>query len=341
MLKKNSLIDIGAIASRKKILEHKKTILFLIIYLIFLSAILYFFKFGGPTEDVTIYKGVVKGDQSAFMALSILFSAPTLKEAGVNIVADEVPFFVDAKGNVLEFPYYRQLLMHNIQAAHRNGLQYCMELMVAYLGNDYGRFTIPERVWDTFFPQYNRLVLEYAEFAERNGVEMFAPLVEADGFLGLNILVDEESLRGFEKASDWGQEILHKIKERYSGKVLYRSGITMLGPERPDSEIARWDTFRDNVYINFTGYDYIGFTIVPQWIPNWEYGNPDAEERYRIWLNEVIDYTLMCAERDGCKGVIATEFGEEGVFEEGKGKLSGYFYWFNEPVLYWYGEGLP
>jgi hypothetical protein len=51
----------------------------------------------------------------------------------------------------------------------------------------------------------------------------------------------------------------------------------------------------------------------------------------------------MLAERDGCKGVIATEFGEERVFEAGEGKLSGYFYWFDQPELikYWYEERLP
>jgi hypothetical protein len=51
----------------------------------------------------------------------------------------------------------------------------------------------------------------------------------------------------------------------------------------------------------------------------------------------------MWAERDGCKGVIATEFGEEILFEEGEGKLSGYFYWFTKPedIRYWYKERLP
>ena len=46
---------------------------------------------------------------------------------------------------------------------------------------------------------------------------------------------------------------------------------------------------------------------------------------------------------DGCKGVIATEFGEERVFEEGEGKLSGYVFWFTEPdvIKYWYKERLP
>jgi hypothetical protein len=294
-------------------------------------------------EEVEVYKGINKGDQTGFMGFTILFSANTLREAGVNLVVDEVPLFIDFEGNVMEFPYYRQLLIHNIETAHRSGLKYCIQLMVAYLGGDYNRFTIPERIWPNFFPQYDKLVLEYADLAEKYGVEMFAPLIEADGFLGMQPLLKEDSLRGFEKASDWGQEILRKIRQRYHGSILWRSGITSNGPE-DGSDIGRWETFRDNVYINFTGYDYIGFTVAMWQVPNWwEQDKPGAEIRYREYMREVMDYALMCAERDRCKGVIATEFSEEILFEEGEGKLSGYFFWFNDPDLieYWYKEKLP
>jgi hypothetical protein len=58
--------------------------------------------------------------------------------------------------------------------------------------------------------------LEYAELAEKYGVELFAPLNEADGVLGLSILQEEGSPRGYEAASAWGQEILPGIRERYS-----------------------------------------------------------------------------------------------------------------------------
>ena len=294
-------------------------------------------------EEAEVYKGINQGDQTGFMGFTILFSATTLKESGVNLVVAKVPFFIDHEGNVMEFPYYRQLLVHNIEAAHRNGLKYCIQLQVAYLGEDYNRFTIPERIWPNFFPQYDKLVLEYADLAEKHGVEMFAPLIEADGFLGTQPLLNEDGLRGFQKASDWGQEILQKIRQRYHGSILWRSGITTNGP-KDGSDIGRWETFRDNVYINFTGYDYIGFTVATWQVENWwKDDKPEFERRYRAYIREVIEYTLMCAERDGCKGVIATEFGEERVFEEGEGKLSGYVFWFDEPDLieYWYKERLP
>ena len=87
---------------------------------------------------------------------------------------------------------------------------------------------------------------------------MFGPWLEGDQALGTAFLVDEESLRGIEKASEWGQEILYKIREVYSGNILWRSGITFLGHREGE---GRWEKFRDNGYINFTGYDYIGFSI--------------------------------------------------------------------------------
>jgi hypothetical protein len=46
---------------------------------------------------------------------------------------------------------------------------------------------------------------------------------------------------------------------------LWRAGITQYSLEG-DWAGGRWEAFRDHAYINFTGYDYIGFTIYPKWI---------------------------------------------------------------------------
>jgi len=326
---------------KQTILKHRKKALFIGLYVVFLIGILFFFKVGTPPRgDVGVYKGVVKGDNTGFSGFTILFSAPDMKEAGVNIVIDEVPFFVDYDGNVREFPFFRQIIMHNIKAAHRSGLRYGFTLQETYIHGEPGAITIPERTWPTFFPQWNQMILKYAALAERNGVEIFGHWVEGECALGFEILIEEDSIRGYEKASDWGQFILHKIREVYSGNVLWRAGITQVGPERPDSN-AKWDTFRDEVYMNFTGYDYIGFTIYPTFVADFVHGDPESERRYREYMNEVIDYLLEIVERDGCKGVIATEFAEERVFEEGLGKLSGFFYYFTEPTKIWYSERFP
>lgn len=93
--------------------------------------------------------------------------------------------------------------------------------------------------------------------------------------------------------------------------------------------------------MNFTGYDYIGFTIYPAFTGDFIYGDPESEKAYREYMNEVIDYLLKIAERDSCEGVIATEFAEERVFEEGLGKLSGFFFYFTEEGKLWYSERFP
>jgi hypothetical protein len=261
-----------------------------------------------------------------------------LKQAGVNMVVDKVPFFVDLEGNVHEFPYYKQLLIHNIEAAHRAGLQYCMTLQDQYLLRKPGApHVVPENLWLKFLANWNKVVLEYADLAEKYGVEMFAPLIEPDGVVGPEL------------ALEWGQEIVSQIRERYGGKILCRSGLGFEGLYggglwvEPGDFLEGMEDEPFNRAGAFRGYDYIGFTVVPTMISNWEYGDPVAESRYRIFLNEFMDYALMRAEMDGCKGVIATEFGEERVFEVGEEKLSGYFYWFDEPDLieYWYKERLP
>jgi len=105
---------------------------------------------------------------------------------------------------------------------------------------------------------------------------------------------------------------------------------------------------RDEAYINFTGYDYIGFTIWPEWMP------PGASpEDYREFVRDVINTTTEWAERDGCEGVIVTEFGLGRykhplsiVFEEGEGRLKGYVTWiqtgeYHSELKYWYKERLP
>jgi hypothetical protein len=79
-----------------------------------------------------------------------------------------------------EFPFFRQIIMHNIKAAHRNGLHYGFVLQETYIHGRPGAITVPERVWPTFLPQWNKMILKYAALAERNGVEIFGPWVEGE-----------------------------------------------------------------------------------------------------------------------------------------------------------------
>jgi hypothetical protein len=266
---------------------------------------------------------------------------------------------MDSQGNIHELPFMKQLTIEQIQTAHRNGLKVYLDMK-----NNYGplwevvqgkeaHFTLPERFWPTFFKQYNKKVLEWAEIAERYGVELFSPMHEQGGVLGFEILQDRGSLSGYEKASEWGQEILPGIKERYHGKLIWNGGF---GPLLTAELHERG---HDELYINFTGYDYIGFTAYPASLPS------KGPEGYREWVSQTIDLLSRWAERDGCDGVMATEmvlaFGlpprskggykdfvaYDMVFEAGEGRLSGYFPgfgsepWDKEGFKHWYKERLP
>jgi hypothetical protein len=209
-----------------------------------------------------------------------------------------------------------------------------------------------ERLWPTFFKQYNKKVLEYAEIAEKYGVELFAPMHEQDGVIGLWILHDRGSFSGYNKASEWGQEILPGIKERYHGKLVWEGAFNN-GRLVPPEQYRR---VLDELYINFTGYDYIGFTTSPTFAPE------EGPEEYRECVRCTIDTLSKWAERDGCEGVIAAEMtlayavtstgwkdflANDIVFEEGEGKLSGYIpgfgseSWEKEGLKHWYKEKLP
>jgi hypothetical protein len=115
--------------------------------------------------------------------------------------------------------------------------------------------------WDSF-------IIETAKTAEKWGVEFFAPLAEPEG------LFEEDTGR-------WAQEILPKIKEVYHGEIIWRGG--------------------DLIDMDFSGYDYIGFTTFMD-------SNTTAE-KYSQALDQKLDQALGFCQRDNCKGVMITEFG--------------------------------
>lgn len=83
------------------------------------------------------------------------------------------------------------------------------------------------------------VVFEWAEFAEENGVEMFAPGFE------MALILDAE------EAETWFPDVLPRIREVYSGRVGFA--------EIPYG--IQWD--RLNGSRVFEGYDFAGITIFP------------------------------------------------------------------------------
>ncbi len=138
--------------------------------------------------------------------------------------------------------------------------------------------------WDSF-------IIETAKMAEKWGVEFFAPLAEPENVFGKD-------------TGRWAQEILPKVKTVYNGEIIWRGG--------------------DLIDMDFTGYDYIGFTTFMD--------KDMTSEEYSRHVNSELDIALSFCQRDNCKGVMITEFGSwqdhdpgdmlSGIFEItiGKGK---------------------
>ena len=84
------------------------------------------------------------------------------------------------------------------------------------------------------------------------------------------------------RAISWGQEILPELRERYSGKLVFKVCFEYL-------DIA-----------NFSGYDYASFSLGPV---GYHWGPEVCREN----IHKIIDLGLSLAARDNCEGVIIGE----------------------------------
>jgi hypothetical protein len=222
-------------------------------------------------------------------------------------------------------PVQEELIIANIQAAHRNGLRVGLTMGKCMPASE----EISLEAW-------NSKVIEYAKLAEEYDVELFAPMNEP------------EVLFGPSASATWGQEILPKIREVYHGQVIWKGGATG-DIEPPPGQPGP----------NFSGYDYVGFTIgVGSGITLKEFPQPLEEFSQRVdyWLDTILRY----AERDNCTGVMITEFygrlpgkwekeawseetearAHEIVLEKGKDKVDGFFA-LDFVGLSFFGEEIP
>ena len=91
---------------------------------------------------------------------------------------------------------------------------------------------------DKVLDSYEPVVIELAKIAEEEGADVFAPMKETEFIIGSTT-----------KASKWSQDILPKIKEVYSGKIVWRGDFH--------------DAYKSSSkQVDFSGYDIIGFTTL-------------------------------------------------------------------------------
>ena len=285
-----------------------KTLTFLIVVLVFVSLVFHGFSGEPPSGEAKIYKGIWS-PAFPYTAKMLSFDIEQLREDGVNTLSFGPNYDTDSEGRIQGVPLMKELTILFIQTAHRNGFR------VFLVPNLWGPDLSIEKIdSDLFFKQSTKINLEWAEIAERYGVEMYAPSNEPS-----MVIPNKEAV------NKWTHDVAIKVREKYHGILVYKAAI------------ADWGFDND-----YRGYDYVGLDLFPY--------NQTLDE----WRRDVrfhLERGLEFAERDGAKGVIFSEIGVqvgqlEGLvsttktpfsldyqkeaykifFEEGRDKVSGFVF---------------
>ena len=165
-----------------------------------------------------------------------------------------------------------------IAAAHERGIGILLSPYVE--SRDYWA----ERKWRLDENVWTETVLKWAEFAEKNRVEMFAPGIEMN-------LILEENVSG-----KWLRDILPEIRKVYRGKVVTAELYDIERWKIPDKEGA------------FRGYDCIGLTFFPRKNYN---GTSDIRsfEDYREYMENESETLDSLSEKYGIPCKIAVPMG--------------------------------
>lgn len=212
-----------------------------------------------------------------------------LKSLGVNTMS-----FVPSRSPLPDGTFRtksdaKQFVIAQIVESHKQGIQ------VYLVPNFRHPSPFPDRrIAETYLENFTPIVLEWAEIAEEYGVALFPPGNELDKPFPKDLV------------ATWLHDIIPKINERYDGLTIAK--------------------LKDVFDMDFSGYDYVGFTNIGR-------QNPGG-------VREEVELAKKYAARDGARGVIISEFGwnirsDEGeetqaktieqVFQESWGEVDGYF----------------
>lgn len=324
----------------------------------------------GPVE---MYKGIRDlGGQPGIEALPALPGAALfddlerLKENGFNAIGLYVQYKPDKFGHVEEVVFrhpnpalsmifktsMEELIIPQIQEAHKNGFRVHLSLMLGYPEELGGGTDI--QYMDTYLENMAPGVLKWAEIAEKYHVELFTPLAGPDDVFDLHDISSPERHSFYrEKINRWHQQIIPKIRKKYHGTLVSHMGGGWKG------EVSVADSFD----YDHRGFDYIGFDIWPFVGPK---DDPELED-FRVTLRQIIEIQEKKVKRDKAKGIMIMEaggmveeavfarelaggvaLGKEGqakafkiLFEETWGKVDGYFLGFWRGLSYYRIKGNP
>ncbi|MCK4713943.1 MAG: hypothetical protein KAT35_00080, partial [Candidatus Aenigmarchaeota archaeon] len=251
--------------------------------------------------------------------------ADVLLEYGVNTVSLGITVTYLEDGTVYpDDPVLQGLeedLSELISEYHENGIA----VMLAPEPMPSGRMgepsPVPEEARDQFLETMEAEVIRWAEFAESERVEFFAPLNEPDRKVGE------------ERAISWSQQVLPGLREVYTGKVVWKGDLGEFfagSPVSGDGGIVGVITGRK---LDFSNYDVLGFTVSP---------SDSNLEQFRSRVKDMIDALLEDCEESGVPEAMITEIGvfphlslndqqkveaHEIVFEEAEadGRVKGVF----------------
>lgn len=235
-----------------------------------------------PSAQVRIYKGIWTPVSLTNKPIKLNSDMQRLKELGMNTIflpaappqVERCLEGLDPDSELVKkikkiIPIQEEIMIANIQAAHRNGLRVGLAMTKCFPAAE--NITLEE--WDS-------QVVENAKLAEKYHVELFAPMNEP------------EVLFGPSASAEWGQDILPKIREVYHGKIVWKGGAVgdiHPDPGQPDQT-------------NFSGYDYIGFTL------GLASNAGMTMEDFSQQVDHSLDTIIGFAERDNVKGIMITEF---------------------------------
>lgn len=212
---------------------------------------------------------------------------PDIRSLGANFTEIEWYQTINPESWEISSGMEKEELKKEISKAHERGLGvYLLPFLhLEGLPGAVGAYKAPDL--DNFLSQLDILTLEWAAFAEENKVELFSPVNELQHWTGR-----EEGRIGFQRASEWYQKILPKIREIYYGQLV--TGYNSFSFDMIDQDPFEYE-------INQSGYDFVSFSVVPHVISDYN--------DYRRLVGRIIEVTEVWQEKFQTKGIIVTECG--------------------------------
>lgn len=170
-----------------------------------------------PAPNVS---GKIKGYWSsrANMVMSELGDAEHMKEVGINTITFSPALSHTQEGRVIDRGS-ETYVKKAINKAHEAGFRVMLETTPMNAGEVAPKVTDPE----LFQNEMTRTALKYATIAEEFNVEYFAPIVEPAHHMSV------------EESDEWLQELLPKLREVYSGPIMWKKQSMHL------SDAKQWD----------------------------------------------------------------------------------------------------